>query len=164
VRTNLDLEEETYPAICTAVEKTGGVPRVHKGFLKAWKSIEEPVWDKVSNVMLRYAGSGKVVVCGHSLGGALATLAGMDLFCKVEASYQKSLSVITFGSPRVGNDSFRTLYAATIPRSLRVVTVYDPVPKTTVNDFVHVPDEYMIPGAGINPHALGTYVNSLKHR
>ena len=161
VRTNFDLEEETYPSKCTVVRTE--VPRVHKGFLKAWKSIEEPVWDKVSKVMLRYAGSGKVVICGHSLGGAMATLAGLDIFWDVEEKYQKSLSVITFGSPRVGNASFRALYTSTIPRSLRVVTIYDPVPKTTINDFVHVPTEYMIPGVGVNPHGLTTYMNSLKN-
>lgn len=135
---------------------------VHKGFLKAWKSIEEPVWDKISRVMLRLGGSGKVVVCGHSLGGAMATIAGVDLYCNVEPRYQKSFSIVTFGSPRVGNIAFKDLFDSLIPRSVRVVTVYDPIPKTTINDFVHVDDEYLLGGVVGSPHNIKTYINGLQ--
>ena len=162
IRTNFDIEEDVYTVPCTtAPQEKAETLKVHKGFLKAWKSIEEPVWDKVSNVMLRSAGSGRVVVCGHSLGGAMATLASLDLFCKAEARYQKSLSVITFGSPTVGNTSFRDTFDAIIPKSIRVVTVYDPIPKTTINDFVHVKGDIVIQGLGASPHNIKTYIRSI---
>jgi hypothetical protein len=162
VRTNFDIEAQQYSLEC---KTSKGKSVVHKGFLKAWKSIEEPVWEKVANVMLRHAGSGRVVVCGHSLGGAMATLASLDIFCKAEETYRKTLSVITFGSPRVGNASFRDLFQTVIPRSVRVVNVYDPVPKTPIIDFVHAADAYVLGGfGGIDPHGIKTYLKSLKNR
>ena len=155
LRTNFDVEAETYAMECKASE---GAPVVHKGFLKAWKSIEEPVWEKISNVMLRQGGSGKVVVCGHSLGGAVATIASLDLYCKSEKNYRNSMSVITFGSPKVGNTVFRDAFAHTIPTSVRVVTVYDPVPKMTIADFVHVPTEFVLGGIALkDPHDISAY-------
>jgi hypothetical protein len=164
IRTNFDVEAERYAVECGQNAPPSTPPVVHKGFLKAWKSIEEPVWDKISQVMLRLGGSGKVVVCGHSLGGAMATIAGADLFCKVETGYQKSFSVITFGSPRVGNASFRDMFDSLIPRSVRVVTVYDPIPKTTINDFVHVKQEYLLGGGVLgSPHNIKTYIKSLQN-
>lgn len=160
IRTNFDVESETYGVECG--QSASSTPMVHKGFLKAWKSIEEPVWDKISRVMLRLGGSGKVVVCGHSLGGAMATIAGVDLYCNVEPRYQKSFSIVTFGSPRVGNTVFKDLFDSLIPRSVRVVTVYDPIPKTTINDFVHVDDEYLLGGVVGSPHNIKTYINALQ--
>lgn len=159
VRTNFDVAAGPYSSSCG--ESNSAV--VHVGFLKAWKSIEELVWEKVSNVMLRQGGSGRVVVCGHSLGGAVATFAGMDIFCKVEKKYTRSFSVITFAAPKVGNVAFRDMYDARIPTSTRVVTVYDPVPKININDFVHVKGERMLPGTAVgNPHAMDAYLKTLK--
>jgi hypothetical protein len=66
---------------------------VHKGFRKALDSV----WDEIEKELSQ-------LVCplfytGHSLGGALATLA---------AARYKPQAVYTFGSPRVGNDAFVT--------------------------------------------------------
>ena len=45
----------------------------------------------------------KLVVTGHSLGGAMATLFAMDLVVNEGVS---DVSLVTFGSPRVGNAAF----------------------------------------------------------
>jgi triacylglycerol lipase len=52
----------------------------------------------------------RVVVCGHSLGGALATLCASDLAGYLGAKC--AVSSYTFGSPRVGNAVFASEYAA----------------------------------------------------
>lgn len=44
------------------------------------------------------------MVTGHSLGGALATLAALDL----RARFGQIVQLIQFGSPRVGNEAFYT--------------------------------------------------------
>ena len=41
----------------------------------------------------------RILVTGHSLGGALATLAATEL----RQTYGGSVNLINFGSPRVGN-------------------------------------------------------------
>lgn len=69
--------------------------RVHKGFAQAlgyaWESTVEPV--------LAQAADRPVVFVGHSLGGALATLAAHRVQDRVS-------SVYTFGQPLVGNRRF----------------------------------------------------------
>lgn len=132
VRTNLSVKtqrfSECYP------EK----PFVHDGFLNAWKSIRDDVWKQVSDLILRYGGTAKIVMCGHSLGGGMATLAALDLACLLDDTQKKSLAVVTFGSPRVGDKQFQQLFNKTIPKSIRVAALYDPIPKIIINDFVHV--------------------------
>lgn len=78
-----------------AGEGAGG--RVHAGFRRA---LDE-VWDHFSTRVRALSAAGRrVVLTGHSLGGALATLAAFRLGPTiVEAVY-------TFGCPRVGNRTF----------------------------------------------------------
>lgn len=48
----------------------------------------------------------RIYVTGHSLGGALAMLAGQFLLSHDLQGYQHALSVCTFGAPRTGNNGF----------------------------------------------------------
>ena len=48
----------------------------------------------------------RIYVTGHSLGGALAMLAGQFLLSHDLHGYQRALSVCTFGAPRTGNNGF----------------------------------------------------------
>ena len=68
--------------------------RVHAGC----KDALDLVWPKVERWLKKFPLQGHTIICGHSLGGALATLAGS------RATHLASHSeVYTFGSPRVGN-------------------------------------------------------------
>ncbi len=51
-----------------------------------------------------------ILVSGHSMGAALATLAALD-FAAEFPSLMHRIRIITFGSPRVGNYRFASLYA-----------------------------------------------------
>jgi Lipase (class 3) len=51
-------------------------------------------------------------VTGHSLGGALATLAAHDIATAVKCLPKMALSVYTFGAPRVGNHGVFTVVPA----------------------------------------------------
>lgn len=62
---------------------------VHSGFLEE----VEKLWDKISEDIDKHASTKPVWVTGHSLGGAMATLAGMK---------HPFEAVTTFGEPRVG--------------------------------------------------------------
>jgi hypothetical protein len=64
-------------------------------------------------------------VIGHSLGGALTTLAGADL-----ASHGKTVSMYNFASPRTGDPAFADKFNATITGSWRIANTEDIV--TTV--------------------------------
>lgn len=70
--------------------------------------------------------AGSVTVCGHSLGGALATLltldVGLNTSCRTPVAY-------TYASPRTGEHLFAGSYNAAIPSSYRITNRQDLVPK-----------------------------------
>jgi hypothetical protein len=90
---------------------------VHRGFKDAYLSVNNEIVAKIPQ-------NSRVIVAGHSLGGALATLCAhalKDLF-KIEAVY-------TFGSPRVGNGTFQRDYNCALgEKTFRLFNAHDPVP------------------------------------
>lgn len=77
-----------------------------------------------------------VVFSGHSLGGALATLAAVQ-FAKQYPDI--TVTCVTFGSPRVGNGSFAEMFNKCCKGSYRFVNEDDPVPMgPTPLRFTHV--------------------------
>lgn len=71
-----------------------GGGRVHRGFRDAL----DAVWPRVEAHLNRVAGARPVWFTGHSLGGALATLAA--------ARFGRAQGLYTFGSPLVGDGDF----------------------------------------------------------
>ena len=74
---------------------------VHRGF----RGEVDKIWNEIQATLDSFPKTkGRLFVCGHSLGGAMATLATSRLQHKVWALY-------TFGSPRVGTRRFiKNLY------------------------------------------------------
>lgn len=111
---------------------------VHQGFLNAWNAASPRVLGAVSAA--RNANSGfRVLATGHSLGGALATLA---------AGYLRKSGITTdlytFGSPRVGNSYFAG-YIGTqnLGGNFRVTNKRDIVPRLLNPQFYsHVSPEF----------------------
>ena len=61
-------------------------------------------------------------MAGHSLGGALATLAAYDIAHMLpKEGEQVALKVYTFGSPRVGNHSFAQEFQACVPDCWHII-------------------------------------------
>ena len=78
-----------------------------------------------------------IFITGHSLGGALATLAAVD----VHQTYGLN-SLITFGEPRVGNQQFSDFFKPVVT-NYRVTHYADIVPHIplTAQGFYHEGDE-----------------------
>ena len=76
--------------------ETGG--KIHSGFKDAFDTVAEDVQNKIDQAEYQ---DKPLFITGHSLGGALATIAAKKLSHKggIAACY-------TFGSPRVGNDEW----------------------------------------------------------
>lgn len=92
--------------------------RVHTGFLQASRSIQDD--PGVQRLLATHRPGRQLLLCGHSLGGALATL--------LAAAWQPE-RVITIGSPRVGNRVFAQWLDAQLgARHTRVVHALDAVP------------------------------------
>ena len=111
--------------------------RVHTGFFLGWAIIEESVLAQISRWQKDFASKGKrlppLYVTGHSLGGALATIAAAGL---VDNSIDVA-GVYTFGQPRVGDRTFvNQLNSRTQGKIFRFVNNNDLVP--------HVPPPFSV--------------------
>ena len=70
----------------------------------------------------------RIVVAGHSLGGALATLAAADLM--IQPNLPNNVQLYSFASPRVGDPAFARQFNAKLPVAFRIANSEDIV--TTV--------------------------------
>lgn len=119
--------------------------RVHKGFYRAEQSSVNAVISEVKTLKQKYP-SYSVVVTGHSLGAALATLVSVDL----KAAGLGPVRVFTFGSPRVGNTEFAEWYSATIADHSRVTHHKDLVVHSPMHErFTHVNGEWYEPSDAV---------------
>lgn len=66
-----------------------------------------------------------VTICGHSLGGALATLLALDLAANTTF---RNPAVYTYGSPRIGDSLFAATFDQVVKNSWRVANRLDIVP------------------------------------
>jgi hypothetical protein len=100
---------------------------VHKGFELIYVALRNEVLGAVNKAIKAYP-SHQLVFTGHSLGGALATMAAVD-FNDLVPGYGDRISLYTFGQPRVGNKNWAQ-YVDSLPfgnRMYRVVRKGDPV-------------------------------------
>ncbi|KAF8333871.1 alpha/beta-hydrolase [Amanita rubescens] len=99
--------------------------QVHSGFLMDWISIAAEVVEIVKE-QLHHHRQYKLVTVGHSLGGALATLAALTLKLKFPENQVRTYS---YGSPRVGNKEFAEFVNRHFGKhAFRVVHTDDGVP------------------------------------
>lgn len=104
---------------------------IEEGFHKAYLHVKSDLFRNLGKLTAEYK-THDVLVTGHSLGAALATLLAYDLMMSATHSVSH---LITFGSPRVGNTEFVKSFN-TYPLEYNRVTHY--------NDIVpHVPEELM---------------------
>ncbi len=126
--------------------------RVHTGFFLAWAIIERSVLSQISKWRSQMHAEGKTLpplyITGHSLGGALATMAAASL----SDNGVTVAGVYTFGQPRVGDRTFaRQLDKHINGKVFRFVNNNDIVP--------HVPPPFSV----WNPTRLYGHVGLVKY-
>jgi predicted lipase len=67
-----------------------------------------------------------LTICGHSLGGALATLLALDVAAN---TIFKNPTIYTYASPRTGDALFARTYNQVLPNTYRIANRVDMVPK-----------------------------------
>ncbi|PIN03975.1 putative lipase [Handroanthus impetiginosus] len=99
---------------------------VHHGFYTAYHntSLRPGVLDAIQKAKGLY-GDIKIMVTGHSMGGAMAAFCGLDLHLSLR---EKNVEVMTFGQPRIGNAAFASYYNKIVPSTIRVTHEHDIVP------------------------------------
>jgi len=148
LQTNMDVLTDPYPEEWVSACVPTNTARVHRGFLRAYSSVRDRVLAILGEHIISRGGSARVFIVGHSLGGALAMLAAPDIACMVKELAQGELHVVTFGAPHVGNSDFVRMFDALVQHSVRVRTLYDPVPLALSSQFSHVKGEYVISALG----------------
>lgn len=106
---------------------------VHNGFQNALDKI----WKDILKLLSNHYGK-KISLCGHSLGGAMATIAASRL-------KDSNPKLYTFGSPRVGNSDFVKAFSSVV--HYRFVNNNDIVPT--------IPMAWM----GYRHHGMCMYIN-----
>ncbi|KAG1147593.1 hypothetical protein G6F37_006597 [Rhizopus arrhizus] len=108
--------------------------KVHAGFLSSYEQVVNDYFPVVQE-QLTANPTYKVIVTGHSLGGAQALLAGMDLYQREPRLSPKNLSIFTVGGPRVGNPTFAYYVESTGIPFQRTVHKRDIVPHVPPQSF-----------------------------
>lgn len=122
-----DLEDLKTDLSFRLAPAAGVAGRVHRGFAAALDSV----WDGIAARIA--AASGPVRFTGHSLGGALATLAA--------ARHAGPATLVTFGSPRVGDAAFRDGFPHP---AFRVVNGNDFVCRIPLFPYRHVGERWFL--------------------
>lgn len=106
---------------------------VEKGFYKAYQNVKTDIFETLSSIQDKYS-TKSVLLTGHSLGAALATLMAFD----IKDIY--SILLYTYGSPRVGNPEFVNEFNTTTNRITHYYDIVPHLPEEALG-FLHIPQE-----------------------
>jgi triacylglycerol lipase len=156
VLTDFDWVQIPFPYV-------SGAGKTHRGFTELYDEI---VRKDLMSCMEQLSPEQKLIVTGHSLGGALATLSALDL--AVNSRGKRRPIVYTFASPKVGDPQFADVFDRTVRESIRVVNAFDIVPRFPMSSegapYKHVEKKLSIGFQSLNPlktHQIMYYFQKL---
>ena len=132
--------------------------RVHSGFLNAWMSVRDRVLEAVSRTS---GDGGQVYVVGHSMGGALATLAAIEISGDGHTRPARRVACVTFGAPAVGDELFADAFNSRVGQSVRVVNALDPIPRSLSSQFAQTRGLLLVSSTSLNVHSMDAYAVSV---
>ncbi|OQR98730.1 hypothetical protein THRCLA_06685, partial [Thraustotheca clavata] len=111
VKTDFEIALDPHPWPASEPGVNSGY--AHRGFLAAYNTIRSRVHETLKGVFAEYKLYGyspethlQIYTTGHSLGGALATIAALDL----KLTFHQRIIMYNFGSPRVGCHNFAAYF------------------------------------------------------
>ncbi|KAM4061870.1 lipase (class 3) domain-containing protein [Hirsutella rhossiliensis] len=113
---------------------------MHTGFAKGWEETSDSIKDTINKYHKLYP-SFRLLATGHSLGGAVATIAAAYL-----RADGLSIDVYSYGSPRVGNPEFANFVTRQPGNTYRITHGTDIVAKVPplIFGYAHTSPEYWI--------------------
>lgn len=103
------------------IEKIDNFGRVTVGFRQIYTSLRRAMLDALNLC----SEDSHIFVTGHSLGGALATLAIPDILCNTHFNKPEQVTLYTFASPRCGDREFAIKFRDTGVRHWRIANTED---------------------------------------
>lgn len=160
----LAKQNQNYPY--EAPSKSGA--KMHSGFTAAYQSVRSDIHGYLSG---RLSDDATVIVTGHSLGGAIATLCAVDIQYNFGDRLQP-IELYTFGAPKIGNAGFRTSFNERVANSYRFVNGLDIVPALPRpwQGYNHIDREYRLGqrfswrffSKRFTDHNIDQYITALK--
>ncbi|TKY68922.1 Phospholipase A(1) DAD1 [Spatholobus suberectus] len=147
-------------------------PMVESGFLSLYTSpcnweasmvsLQHTVRREIGQILQTYGGEPlSLTVTGHSLGAALAALTAHDI--KATFVWLPISTVVSFGGPRIGNQSFRQSLEKQGTKVLRIVNSDDVV--TKVPGFVfHNDDGHLARKHGVHVAGVHSWVKKMMEK
>jgi triacylglycerol lipase len=133
--------------------------KVHKGFQDAIDHI----WEQLLVTILQFRQQDqRVFLVGHSLGGALATLASVRLM----RAHQPVAALYTYGSPRVGDRDFRAEFnGLLLDRAFRFINDEDGVARLPMKmlGYCHVGQKFRFDSLGRLDRSMPSQYSFLSH-
>ena len=114
---------------------------VHSGFLRQLKT--DSTMDRIFEILDTTTPDWHYVVCGHSLGGALAVL--FTVFLCHHMNGTTKLQVVTYGAPRVGNVEFAMMFDSLHIECTQIMHRQDPVPHMPKYGYIHAGHTVWVP-------------------
>jgi len=163
--TNVLFRQQVYP-----YGDGNSAVKFHRGFMDAYFSVRTQLHEVVRGLSSRH-----IIVTGHSLGGALATIAALDLQYNITSQSGQDISVYSYGAPRVGNRVLVRSFRGRVPQSYRFVYGRDLIthlPRVWMG-YAHVPQEiplgslalrWNIFSRGVKDHAIANYITALAEK
>ncbi|EJF58128.1 alpha/beta-hydrolase [Dichomitus squalens LYAD-421 SS1] len=113
-----NLNSDLFPGVSSDVQ-------VHSGFANEHAKTATIILDEVKK-QLSSSGASTVIAVGHSLGGALSELDALFFTLNLPSSVH--VKAVTYGTPRVGNPAWATLFDSKVSDFVRIDNEKDPVP------------------------------------
>lgn len=117
---------------------TEGVGNAHEGFYQAYQAMR----DFVLHYLDQFHSGQRIVICGHSLGGAIALLLAEGLRRIPSANY--NVLLYTYGAPRAADAEFTEGASSLVHH--RIVNHNDPVPSVPAS-WMNTTAKLWVPGA-----------------
>ncbi len=117
---------------------TEGVGKAHEGFYLAYRAMQRFVLGYLTQFHTRQ----RIIICGHSLGGAIALLLAESLRQIPDCQY--NILLYTYGAPRAADSEFTEGASALVHH--RIVNHNDPVPSVPA-PWMNTTAKIWIPGA-----------------
>lgn len=161
IRGTMVIEEwlKNFTAVPDPYDFVRGFGLVHLGFEAVYGSIR----NSVINALQGQPPATRITLVGHSLGGAIATLAAPDIAINLQRPH---VDVCTVGAPRPGKQDFRSRFNERIADCHRLTNRLDIVPHlpTVATFWRHVGEEIEVAGSvpGHIAHSLEAYLEGLR--
>ncbi|MBO9606967.1 MAG: lipase family protein [Paenibacillaceae bacterium] len=93
----------------------------HRGFTRIYESARSGLLYALNKLPSHK----KLLIAGHNLGGALTVLGAFDIAVNTRF---RQIAAYSYGSPRVGNPTFASLFDQVVPGSFRIANLHDVIP------------------------------------